>query len=211
MVHGAGPDDATDWHRTDEWELAARQLRAIAAFHHARAIAAWASASGERSRAAREQDARRMEVLRRKHAAVIRRAHEQLLASGVPRPAPGLRRRVVLADHGADDELVGGLEDHGLSVVACVVNGADAVGITLVEQPDAVVVGERLDMLRVEEVVHDVRRYSPETRIVALAPHERAHACAAAGATVVLDGDVPTADLVGHLVRVLGQRRPLGP
>ena len=212
MVQRTGPIDDGDagWRRPDEWDLAARQLRAIAAFHHARAIAAWAAAAGERSRTVREQDARRLEVLRRKHQAVIGRAHEQLRSSGVRQPA--LRRTVVLADHRADDELVGGLERHGLCVVARVANGADAVGIAVVEQPDVVVVSEPLDMVPADDVVRDVRRYSPQTRVVALAgTRERARACTAAGATVVLDGDVPTADLVGHLLRIVEQRPPVQP
>ncbi len=209
MVERNGPvdDGDADWSRLDEWDLAARQLRAIAAFHHARAIAAWAAAAGERSRTAREQDARRLEVLRRKHQAVIARAHEQLRSSGVRQPS--LRRTVVVADPGPDDGLVGGLERWGVRVVARVTNGADAVGITVVEQPDVVVVSEPLDMVPADDVVRDVRRYSPQTRVVALAgTRERARACSAAGATVVLDGDVPTAELVGHLLRIVEQRPP---
>jgi hypothetical protein len=214
MVQRTGPvdDGDADWYRLHEWDLAARQLRAIAAFHHARAIAAWAAAAGQRSRAAREQDARQLEVLRRKHEAVIGRAHEQLRSSGVRQPGRALPRRVVVADPGADEGLVGGLERHGMRVVARVSNGADAVGIALVEQPDAVVVREPLDMVAAEDVVRDVRRYSPRTGIVALAgTRERARACTEAGATVVLDGDVPTSDLVGHLLHVVEQRPPRRP
>ena len=202
-------DDDADWLDAGEWDLAARQLRAIAAFHHARAIAAWAAAAGERSRAMREQDARQMEVLRRKHEAVISRAHEQLRASGVRPPALAVHRRVVVADPRADDGLVRGLAHQGLCVVARVTNGADAVGITVVEQPDVVVVGEPLDMVAAEDVVRDVRRYSPETAIVARAVSpERARACTQAGATLVLTGETATADLVGHLLRVVEQRSP---
>jgi hypothetical protein len=210
VVHSSGrTDGAADWTRSDEWELAARQLRAIAAFHHARAIAAWAAAAGARSRVARGQDARQLEVLRRKHQAVIARAHEQLRASGVRQAAALRHRRVVLADCRVDDGLVGGLERHGIRVVAHVPNGADAVGITVVEQPDVVVVTEPLEMVAIDEVVRDVRRYSPETGIMALAvTPERARACTDAGATLVLSGAVATDVLVGQLLHQPEQRTP---
>lgn len=208
MAHTRPPDDDDEagWYGTSEWDLAARQLRAIAAFHHARAIAAWAAAAGERSREMRDQDVRRLEVLRRKHEAVISRTDEQLRSSGV-RPSATLRRRVVLAAPEADAGVVAALEGHGLRVVAQVDNGADAVGITVVEQPDVVVVREPLAMVTTEDVVRDVRRYSPETGIVAFAvTHERARACADAGATVVLTGGLPTAGLVGRVLRIAEER-----
>lgn len=209
MTHGTGPEDLSraDRHRSSEWELAARQLRAIAAFHHARAIAAWAAAAGERSREMREQDARRLEVLRRKHEAVIGRAHEQLRLSGVRRPTPATGSRIVLAGPRAHDGCGSTLEEHGLHVVARVDNGADAVGIAVVEQPDVVVVGDPLAMVATDEVVRDVRRYSPDTTVVAVATtHERARACADAGATLVLTGEVPAGELVGRLLRLVEQR-----
>ena len=191
---------------SDEWDLAARRLQPIAAFHHTSAIAAWAAAAGQGSREMRQQDTRRLEVLRRKHQAVIERAHEQLRSSGV-RPAAARRRRVVLADRRPSDGVVAALEGHGIRVVAQVDDGADAVGIAVVEQPDVVVVREPLGMVASEEVVRDVRRYSPRTGIVALAvTRERARACAAAGATVVLPGQVPIPDLVSHLLRMVEQR-----
>lgn len=211
MVHSTGPiDDGTAaWSRTDEWDLAARQLRAISAFHHARAIAAWASAARARSRLVREQDARQLEVLRRKHQAVIERAHEQLRSSGVRQAPPVPHRRVVVADRRADDGLVGRLEGHGMRVVARVGNGADAVGIALVEQPEILLVSEPLDMLPAEDVVRDVRGYSPETGVVALATTpERARACTQAGASLVLIGAVATDELVGQLLRMGAQRPP---
>lgn len=209
MAHPTGPvdDGAAGWAVDHEWDLAARQLQAIAAFHHARAIAAWAAAAGERSREMRAQDARRLEVLRRKHSAVIARAHEQLRSSGV-RPTAAPRRRVLLAGPGSDREVAPTLEAHGLRVVARVRNGADAVGIALVEQPDVVVVHEPLAMVPSEEVVREVRRYSPGTGILVVAgSRERASACADAGATLVLTGELTTPDLVRHLLRVVEQRQ----
>jgi hypothetical protein len=209
MGQGTGPLDDGDlrWSRTGEWELAARQLRAIAAFHHARAIAAWAAAAGERSRAMREQDARRLEILRRKHEAVIDRAHEQLRSSGVRRPPLCWRVRVVVADRRPDDELLVPLDRHGVDVLARVANGADAVGITLVEQPDVVVLSAPLDLVPADEVVRDVRRYSPETTIFAVTGTEdEARACAGAGATVVLPEELASGALVQRIVGVVEQR-----
>lgn len=205
-----GPAAPPRWPQGSEWDLAGRQLRAIAAFHHARAIAAWATAAGARSRNMRQQDARRLEVLRRQHEAVVRRAHEQLGLTGVARRERP-PRRVVLAHPRQSllDEIGRALEEQGLAVVGQVDNGADAVGIVLVEQPDVVLVGDPLAMVDAVDVVRQVREYSPGTLVVARAAEQaQVAALSLAGATAVLAARLPAVDVVARLVTAVGPELP---
>ena len=186
-------------------DLAARQLQAIAAFHRARHVAEEAAAAATRSREMRMDAARRLEVVRREHEALIARSHEQLRLTGtVLRGAA--ERRVVLAHRNEWflDKITQVLGAHGLHVVARLDNGADAVGVAVAEQPDLLLVEDSLAMVGGEQVVREVRTFSPQTLVAAqVAYGDRVGPFLDAGASTVFTRKVPPADVERGLLELL--------
>jgi CheY-like chemotaxis protein len=200
-VPGAGA-----WHPRSEVELAEQQLHAVARFHRARHMREEAAAAAARSRELRMDAARSMDVLRRQHQAVVAHAHEQLRASG-QLLCTTAERRVVVAHR--NEWLVGkvvrGLEERGVQVVARTDNGADAVGLVVAEQPDLVLVEDTLAMLPGVDVIREVRRFSPETVVVAQAAHgDRVGQLLDAGATTVFTRSIPPQELTRSVLRLVG-------
>lgn len=145
-----------------EIALAERQLRAVEAFNRARRAAEIAAAAVAGSREMRLDASRRLSALRREHEALIERAHAQMVASGqlLRRTAP---RRAVIA-HRQEwfvSKARASLAAFGVEVVAATDNGADAIGISVAEQPDLVIVEDALLMVSGPDVVREVRTYVP--------------------------------------------------
>lgn len=199
------PQTGTSWHVGSELELAARQLRAIDRFHDARHTAECAAAAVARSREMRMDAARRLEVLRREHDALVRRAHEHLRGTGALLQAVA-ERRVVIAHRSAwfVGKVTDALQDRGLRVVATVDNGADAVGIAVVEQPDLLLVEDTLAMVPGEQVVREVVDLCPETVIAAQVAHgDRVGPLLEAGAISVFTRQVPPLEAVTGVMQLL--------
>ncbi len=191
--------------RRSELDLAAQQLQAIARFNDARRMAETAAAAVARSREMRMDVSRSLEVLRREHDAVVRRAHDQLRLSGnLLRGTP--ERRAVIA-HRNDwfaGKVAHALQDQGVLVVARIDNGADAVGIALAEQPDLLVVEDTLAMVPGEQVVRDVRTYCPDTLVAAqVAYGDRVQPLLEAGAAAVFTRQVPPLEAARSMLRLL--------
>ena len=188
-----------------ELDLAAQQLQAIARFNDARRMAEAASAAVTRSREMRMDVSRSLEVLRREHDAVVRRAHEQLRVTGrLLRGTP--ERRVVVAHRNEwfAGKVVHALRDRGVLVVAQVDNGADAVGIAVAEQPDLLVVEDTLAMVPGEQVVREVRSYCPGTLVAAQVAHgDRVGPLLHAGASAVFTRQVAPLDAVDQMLELL--------
>jgi CheY-like chemotaxis protein len=187
-----------------EIELATQQLRAVDSWHRARAKQE-AMAVGARSREARMDVARRMDVLRRQQKAIIRRSEEQLRDSGrlihnsVPTRAVVVHRNEWFAGKVAE-----GLHQLGVEVVARLDNGADAVGTVVAEQPDLLLVEDNLPMQPGPDVVRLSRLYSPETVIAAhVAYDDRVPVMLEAGARAAFTRRVPPADVVEGLGTLL--------
>lgn len=192
------------WRPRSELDLADQQLRAIVRFNAARRMAEDAAAAVARSREMRMDAARSLEVLRREHDAVVRRAHEQLRVTG--NQLRGVQRRVVLAHR--NEWFLGkvalSLQDHGFLVVARLDNGADAVGLAVAEQPDLVLVEDTLAMVPGEQVVRELRRFCPETWVVAqVAYGDRVPVLLQAGAATVFTRQVPPLDVAHGMVELL--------
>ena len=191
--------------RRSELDLAAQQLQAIARFNDARRTAESAAAVVARSREMRMDVARSLEVLRREHDAVVRRAHEQLgLTGSLLRVRQ--ERRVVIAHRNQwfVGKLVHALQEHGVRVVAQVDNGADAVGIAVAEQPDLLVVEDTLAMVPGEQVVREVRSYCPGTLVAAQVAHgDRVGPLLHAGASAVFTRQVAPLDAVDQMLELL--------
>jgi CheY-like chemotaxis protein len=196
---------APGWHPRTEVELLQQQLHAIESFNRARHVREAAAAAGARSRELRLDLARTMGVLRREHTALVGRAHAQLQASARLLGMTA-ERRVVLA-HRNDwfvRTLTGALAGHGVLVVASTDNGAEAVGLSIAEQPDLILVQDTLLMLPGNEVIAEVRRFSPDTLVVAQAGHgDRVEQLLNAGASTVILRQAPPRDLALSLLRLL--------
>lgn len=83
-------------------------------------------------------------------------------------------------------------------------NGADAVGLVVAEQPDLVLVEDTLAMLPGLEVIREVRRFSPDTVVVAQAAYgDRVGQLLDAGATTVITRSVPPHDVAQSVLRLM--------
>lgn len=188
--------------RRSELQLAAQQADAIAAFTRAHRTAQQAREAAARSREMKLDNARAMEVLRRQHAALIARAHEHLRLTGTVLRST-CARRVVLAHRNEwfRGKLSRALQDGGLHVVAVLDNGADAVGVTVAEQPDLLLVEDTLAMVPGEAVVREVLRFCPDTVVAAqVAYSDGVGALKDAGAHEVFTRQVPAAEVAERLL-----------
>jgi CheY-like chemotaxis protein len=183
-------------------ELEQRRLVAIDRFVQALRLGGSASSSGGRSREAQLDAARRADVRRREHDALVGRLEEQLQAAGAPLPRTfGFRAVLAHRNPWFVTKTVAALSEQGVCVVACADNGADAVGISVAEQPDLVLVEDALPMLRGEDVVRRVREFCPETRVAAQVPYgDGIAALLDAGATTVVTRQVPPAEVVQQML-----------
>ena len=186
-------------------DLAGQQLHAIETFNKARRIAEEAAAATGRSREMRMDNDRRLEVIRRQHQALVERVDLQLRLSGeVLQQRTG--RRVVLAHRNAwfVGKLSDLLRDRGMEVVTRVENGAEAVGATLAEQPDLLLVEDKLAMVAGEDVVREIRRYCPDTLVAAQVDYgDRVAALLEAGAHAVFTRQIPPPDIATRLEELL--------
>ena len=152
-----------------ELTLAAQQLRAVESWHRARQQQE-ALAAGTRSREARMDLARRTDVLRRQHEAIVRRSEEQLRTSGrVIHSSAPLRAVIVHRNDWFQGKVAEALQKLGIDVVARLDNGADAVGTVVAEQPDLLLVEDNIPMQPGPDVIRLARLYSPDTVIAAQA------------------------------------------
>ena len=202
-VHGTGPRSDLD--------LARRQLDAIDRWHAARRSAQSAAQLTAASREARMDLARRMDVLRAEHRALVARTEAQLRSSAelLRRPAPG-RAIVVHRNSWFTDKVCAELETRHVQVVARLTNGAEAVGAVVAEQPDLLLVEDTLPMLTGEDVVREVRAFAPHTRIGAhVAYDNHVAAMLEAGADCAYTRRVPPAEVAQGLADlVLADRQP---
>lgn len=183
--------------------LLERRRDAVARLTHALRVAEEAASARSASREMRLDADRRLDVLKRQQQALLARAEACLAQSD------GLlldRPRVVLAHSKAwfSRSLAALLEDRALDVVGQVDNGAEAVGLVAAEQPDLVLVEERLAMLPGEDVVRALREYCPQTLVVAQASSSaRVGVLLEAGAQTVLGGQVRPDEAADRLLGLL--------
>jgi len=102
-------------------------------------------------------------------------------------PGGGPRAVVVHREPGFRTGLEGALALRGLQVVGGGKDGAVAVGLAVVEQPDLLVVDDELPWLGTAHVLEAVRRYAPDTAVVVrVGSGDRTPVLIEAGAAVVL-------------------------
>lgn len=191
--------------RRSELVLAAQQLSAVESWHRARQKQE-ARAEGSRSREARMDVTRRIDVLRRQHEAIVRRSDEQLRASGrLMHTCAATRAVIVHRNEWFVGKVVDGLEKIGIDVVARLDNGAEAVGTVVAEQPDLLLVEDNIPMQPGPDVVRLATLYSPDTVVVAhVAYDDRVPVMLEAGAQVAYTRRMAPADVavaLGELLR----------
>jgi CheY-like chemotaxis protein len=194
-----------------EADLVVSQVQAIDAFHRARRRAEERLAAAATSREGRMDQERRRDVLATQLAAVRARA-ELALADGVHLATRTVPVRVVVAHRNAWflGRLRAALAERGLEVVCSTGNGAEAVGMVVAEQPDLVLVEDKVAMIGGEEVVREARRWAPAARVAAQVDHDdRVAPLLEAGADLALTRRVPPADVAAGLLELLDpERRP---
>ncbi|MCW2616334.1 MAG: liaR [Frankiales bacterium] len=152
--------------------------------------------------------ARRLDARRREQAAVLARAAEHLSASGQVL-ASRVPLRAVLAHRNTwlRDRVAAGLRAAGVEVVGEFEDGADAAGTVVVEQPDIVLVEDRLPTVPGLEVVRRVRLYSPNTLVGAqVMDGDGVGDALDAGAQAVFTRRTPPGDIAKELLRCLAER-----
>lgn len=156
------------------------------------------------SREARLDLARRRDVVERQRQALIDWTARQLRTSDeLVRSVATPRVVVVHRNDWFKSKLREGFGT-GITVVADLDNGADAVGVVVAEQPDVLLVEDRLLMLPGLEVIRTVRCYAPGTVIVAqVANEEEAAPFLEAGAAKAYSRRVPPADIAAELRALL--------
>lgn len=193
-------------------DLLKAQLAAVDAWNLARRAAEAELDTGTLTREMRLDLSRRMEARRREHAALVARAEQHLRDSGGALSA-GARRRAVLAHRNAwlRDSVATRLVDLGIDVVGAFEDGADAAGTVVVEQPDLVLVEDRLPTVSGLELVQRIRAFSPSTVIgVQCLDEGGVPRFVSAGAEPVFTRRIPPADIAEHLVgRLTGQATEL--
>lgn len=195
-------------------ELYCEQVAAISSWHarrHAEEASARAVRSAAVSREQRRVLAQRMDVLRRQHDALIRRTHEQLCESvDLLRASTPARAVLASTDTWFRRALTAALAGNGVTVVAALVSGPELVGVTVAEQPDAVLIAGALPIMSSEQVIDDVRLFARRAVVAAQAGTDLDVALLLdAGADIAFTGRVWPAELADELSRLMaGVRRP---
>lgn len=201
---GGGAAGATPWSPRSEAEIARERLDGLAAWHRTRHRLEQAAQSGRQSREQRLDLARRMDVLRQQHVAIVARTERHLQESArLVASRPSRRAVVVHRNAWYVDKLAEALGDLRVEVVARLDNGADAVGAAVAEQPDLMLVEDVLPMQSGDDVVREVLAYAPHTLVAAqVAYDDGVSRMLEAGARAVYTRRVPPADVAAALVAV---------
>ena len=137
-------------------ELLQDQLDGLSSWHRDRARRLLAAEASQATREQRLDTRHRMDAIRRAHAALLARADQSIEESrellGPAQITGLLANRSEWMRH----KLALGLEELGLMVVADVDDGADALGVAVIEQPDVLILEDRLPSMTGIEVVRAV-------------------------------------------------------
>lgn len=148
-------------------ELIADQLDGLDRWHkivHARLAAA---KTAEGTREMRLDSRRRMDALRRAQQALLSHADSRIEESRSVLNAGPARGIIVHRSDWVRAKLALALEEHGLTVVASETDGADGLGVAVIEQPDLLIIEERLPSISGPELVRSTRELSPHTVVAA--------------------------------------------
>jgi DNA-binding NarL/FixJ family response regulator len=101
-------------------------------------------------------------------------------------------------------QLAEGLREHGITVLAATDNGAEALGFVVAEQPDVLLVEDKLAMLSGAELVAEAALFAPHS-IVAVQVPDNDGVCRTldAGARNTFARRVPPADIADALAQMV--------
>jgi DNA-binding response OmpR family regulator len=195
-----------------DFELAVDQVRGIDAWVQAHRVPVVISAG--LSREDRLDRSRRRDVVARQRQALRDWTEQQLHAPCTPAYSFAAARAVIAHRHTwFAGKVTDALQVGGVRVVAGLDNGADALGVVIAEQPDLLLLEDKLPMVSGPELCQAVTRWAPRT-IIAVQVEEDRHAasCLDAGATVVFTRRTPPADVAVQLLHALirSSRRGVG-
>lgn len=198
IVLGDDTPRKSRWHLRAGVELLSDQLAGMAAWTAScRAARARLAAGDAPSREARFDLEREGDILSSVEAAMTGWAADQLRDSGTPMLMACQPRAVVAhRNEWFRGKVSDGLWAAGVQVVAQVDNGADALGIAVAEQPDLLVVEDRIPMLSGTQLLRELRRFAPATVAVAQASGDQdLPALLEAGARTAFTRRVPPAEV----------------
>lgn len=182
------------------------QVQAIDAWTRAHHLNEAAAQTVGMTREMRLDLRRRLEARRREQAAIAARADAQLRSGGELLNGGCLRTRAVVAHRNAwmREKVTTLLVAGGVDVVGVFDDGADAAGTVVAEQPELVMLEDRLPTLSGIDVVRRVRDYSPLSVVGAQAlDSEGVAPLVDAGAHAVFTRRIPAADMVDQLLACL--------
>lgn len=165
------------------------------------------------SREAEVDAAHQCAALDQAQLALVRRLHEVLAAD--PRPLTADSGSRAILAHRQDwfvRSTSAALAELGVTVVAALDNGADAVGAVVAEQPDLLLVEESLPMMTGRQVVAETVRFAPATMLVVQVGHaDRIGALLEAGVRTAVTRQVPPADVARQMHALLDLDAPDAP
>ena len=193
------------WPLRSELELIDDQLRGVAAFYDDRRRRAAIPAARTVTREMQLDARRRRDVDVREQSALQAHAQRQLSESA-HLLASVVRPRAVLAHRNAwlRTKVADGLRAHGVQVVAVLDDGADASGAVIMEQPELVLVEDRLTSMSGLEVLKRAQAFAPKSLVAAqLEDSSQLHRFLDAGARAVFTRRTAPADIAAEAVQCL--------
>lgn len=208
-AHPLNDVEVLAWTARGTAELLADQLAGIASWNrqHRPLELADDDTAASLSREMRLDVSRHREVVRRTHDALVAHTQQQLEASAAQLPAAPAPR-AVLAHRNAwfRDKVRDTLLGAGVDVVVLLDNGADAIGVCVAEQPDLLLVEDKLAMAHGVQVVREVLQHAPRTIAVAQVSYEdEVPELLAAGARTAFPRRVPPVEVGRELAALVGR------
>ncbi|MCU1599731.1 MAG: Response regulator receiver domain [Frankiales bacterium] len=159
------------------------------------------------TREARMDARRRLDALKRAQQALLKRADDTVRMTQDVLTGRSTEALLVHRNPWMRDKLEAGLRESGLAVVVQCDDGADGLGTAIAQQPDLLLVEDRLPSLTGLELVRSARVFLPHTTIAAQVEDERSVAdLLDAGASAVFTRRVPPAVLAEQVAAYLGSR-----
>ena len=151
---------------------------------------------------------RRMDARRKEQEALIARADAHLAASGRVLAQHGTLRAVLAhRNEWLRTAVADRLTEHGVHIVGVFGDGAEAAGTLVAEQPDLVLVEDRLPTVPGLEVVRRAREYAPGALIGAhVLDGSGVDQMVAAGALAVFTRRIPPREIADQLVECVSVR-----
>lgn len=202
-----GAPDVSGWQPRDDVQRLADQLAALERWHDRRRRTEEVVELRGLNREFRLDLERRQMVRERQHQALLARAAAQLAAGEKLLRARAPRAVLVHRNDWFRGKVAEGLRGAGVDVVAQLSDGADAVGVAVVEQPDLLLVEDALPTMNGVEVLQAVQEFSAATRLAAHAGADtQLTGLLDAGAVRAFPRRTPPATVVAELVGLVGAR-----